>query len=135
MPWIAPKLDWLPTDSINAADWNRIENNIIELVAYLNSIQYTTPTMTTVTNRTQTYVDVLSSINRIENNLDSVRVAFLTPPDYGPKETWVVGKGFSYLDAVRLEQNIKLLMDYGLLVFQSFRYCGATVCGDQGVII
>lgn len=135
MAWIAPKLDWLPTDSINAADWNRIENNIIETVAYLNSIQYVMPALTSVTNRTQTYVDTLTSINRIENNIDAIRLAFLTPPNYQAKEVWTLGKGFDNLDAIRLEQNIKLLMDYGLIVYQSFRYCGATICGDGGGII
>lgn len=134
MAWLAPKLDWLPTDSINATDFNRIESNLDEVVVYLNSIQYTTPAITSVTNRTQTYVDTLASINRIESNLDSIRLAFLTPPGYGAMETWTSGKGFDHEDAIRLEQNIQFLMDYGLLVYQSFRYCGAAVCGDAGVI-
>lgn len=134
MAWIAPKLNWLPTDSINAVDFNRIENNIVEVVAYLNSIQYTMPALTSVTNRTQTSIDFLSSINRIESNLDSIRLAFLTPPGYGAKEVWVSGKGFDNLDAIRLEQNIQLLMDYGILVFKSFRYCGAYTCGDGGAL-
>ena len=135
MAWETPKLDWLTTDSINAADWNRIESNMQEVVTYLNSIQYPIAAITTVTDRTQTYVDTLTSINRIESNLDSIRVAFLTPPGYGVAETWTSGKGFDNLDAIRLENNIKLLMDYGLLVYQSFRYCGAALCGDMGVII
>ncbi|OBZ13331.1 hypothetical protein [Bacillus sp. FJAT-26390] len=135
MAWIAPKLDWASSDRINAADWNRIENNIVEVVSYLNSIQYTIPALTSVTNRTQTYVDTLTSINRIENNIDTMRLSFLTPPDYQAKKVWALGKGFDNLDAIRIEQNIKLLMDYGLIVYQSFRYCGATICGDGGGII
>jgi hypothetical protein len=134
MAWLTPKLDWLTTDSINAADWNRIESNMQEVVTYLNSIQYPIAAITTVTDRTQTYVDTLTSINRIESNLDSIRLSFLTPPGYGAMETWTIGKGFDNTDAIRLENNIKLLMDYGLLVYDSFRYCGATVCGDGGVI-
>lgn len=134
MPWIAPKLDWLPTDAINAADWNRIENNTAEVAAYLNSIQYTMPAMTHITNRDQSYIDFLSSINRIENNLDAIRTAFVTPPNYQGKKTWTIGKGFDYTDAIRLEENVKLLMDYGLLVYKSFRYCGVPICGETGVI-
>ena len=134
MSWLTPNLDWLSSDSINAADWNRIESNMQEVVTYLNSIQYSIAAITTVTNRTQTYVDTLTSINRIESNLDSIRLSFITPPGYGAKETWTVGKGFDNLDAIRLENNIKLLMDYGLLVYQSYRRCGAAVCGDAGVI-
>jgi hypothetical protein len=135
MAWIAPKLDWTAKDSINAVDWNRIENNIVEVVAYLNSIQYVMPAFTSVTNRTQTYVDTLTSVNRIEQNIDSIRLAFLTPPSYQPKKVWTSGKGFDNLDAIRLEQNIKLLMDYGLIVFRSFRYSGAAICGNGGGII
>lgn len=134
MAWVAPKVDWLPSDSINAADFNRIESNMVELVTYLNSIQYTMPALTTVTNRTQTSIDFLSSINRIETNLDSIRAAFLTPPEYGAKETWTLGKRFDYEDAIRLEKNVQILMDYGLLVFESFRYCGTFNCGDGGEI-
>ncbi|WP_028609738.1 hypothetical protein [Paenibacillus harenae] len=134
MAWIAPKLNWLPTDSINAVDFNRIENNTAEVAAYLNSIQYVMPALTTVTNRTQTSVDYLSSINRIEQNIDAIRAAFLTPPGYGPKETWIPNKKFDNEDAIRLEQNLQLLLDWGVLVFESFRYCGAAICGEQGVI-
>lgn len=130
-----PKINWLSTDSINADDFNAIEWNGDTVTQLLESIQYVMPTLTTVTNRTQTSVDFLSSINRIETNLDSVRAAFLTPPGYGAMETWTSGKGFDNTDAIRLENNIKLLMDYGLLVYQSFRYCGAATCGDGGGLI
>lgn len=134
MAWITPKLDWLPTNSINAVDFNRIENNTAEVVAYLNSIQYTFPAMTHVTNRTQTSIDFLSSINRIEQNLETIRSLFLTPAGYEPSKVWTSGKGFDNNDANRLEKNIKLLMDYGLLVYESFRRCGDTVSGDGGVV-
>lgn len=134
MAWSTPKLNWTSDDSINAADWNRIEGNMVELVNYLNSIQYYPPAMTTVTNRSMSSVDYLSSINRIENNLEAIKNAFLTPPGYGAKETWTVGKGFDYNDAIRLENNIKLLMDYGLLVYKSFRYCGAYIAGNGGAL-
>ena len=132
MAWITPKLNWLASDDINFVDFNRIENNMQEVVAYLNSIQYPMPSLTYNTARTLSSVDFLSSINRIEQNLESIRTNFMTPPNYGATETWVAGKGFDYTDANRLEQNIQYLMDYGLLVFQSFRRCGAYTCGDQG---
>ncbi|WP_135553234.1 hypothetical protein [Paenibacillus cymbidii] len=134
MAWLTPKLDWLPTDSINAADFNRIENNTAEVAAYLNSISYSIPSLTTNTGRTKTSIDFLADINRIEQNLETVRAHFLTPPGYQGAETWTQGKGFDNADAIRLEQNVKLLMEYGLLVYQSFLYCGATICGDTGVI-
>lgn len=132
MAWIAPKLNWVGTDSINFADFNRIENNAQEVATYLNSIQYHIPSLTTVTSRTNVSIDFLSSINRIEQNLEAIRTNFVTPPGYLSAETWVKGKGFDYTDANRLEANLQLLLDYGVLVFKSFKYCGATITGDQG---
>ncbi|MFD1953743.1 hypothetical protein ACFSL6_17655 [Paenibacillus thailandensis] len=134
MAWIAPKLDWNALDRINAVDFNRIENNTQEVANFLNSIQYTLPAMTFITNRTQTSVDTLSSINRIEENLELIRTHFMTPPGYPGAETWTTGKPFDYTDANRLELAVELLMDYGVLVYKSFRYCGAAICGETGVI-
>lgn len=131
MPWITPKLDWLPSDFINSADFNRIENNTQEVVAYLNGIQYEIPSISLNTTRTTSSIDFLSSINRIEQNLEVIRSSFLTPAGYLDAKTWTAGKGFNFMDAIRLESNIQLLMDYGLLVFKSFRICGAYTCGDQ----
>jgi hypothetical protein len=131
MAWITPKLDWNENDWINYDDWNRIENNILELKNYLVGIQYNVPTpVSTNTTRNNLSIDFLSSINRIENNLDAIRLAFLSPSDYLPKETWIVGKGFDYSDANRLEKNTKSLLDWGMLVYQSFRYCGTFNCGQ-----
>ncbi|MCA0754900.1 hypothetical protein KP806_07545 [Paenibacillus sp. N4] len=130
MAWIAPKLDWTSDDSINAEDWNRIENNTAEVVIYLNSIQYAMPVLTTITNRTQAHVDYLSSINRIEQNLEAIRSAFMTPVGYPGAVTWVSGKPFTPEDAIRLEQNVMMLLETGFLVYESFRYCGATTCGE-----
>jgi hypothetical protein len=132
MAWIAPKIDWTDDDKINFADFNRIENNLNEVAAYLNSIQYSIPAMTSVTNRTISSIDFISSINRIEQNLETIRINFVTPPSYIPGKTWTVSKGFDYTDANRLESNLQLLLDYGLLVYKSFRRCGALICGDQG---
>lgn len=126
------KTDWVSSNSANFQDFNRIEANIATAKSYLTSISYTFSAATSVTNRTITYIDYISSINRIENNLDDLRANFLTPPGYGAKDTWVAKKVFDYNALNRLELNIKLLMDYGALVFNSFKYCGATICGDTG---
>lgn len=132
MAWIAPKIDWTNDDYINYADFNRIESNTKEVAAYLNSIQYAIPALTTTTTRSPASTDFISSINRIENNLETIRTNFVTPPGYGPKEVWDVEKGLDSAEVNRLELNLKLLMDYGLIVYQSFRRCGDTICGDQG---
>ncbi|WEK53315.1 MAG: hypothetical protein P0Y55_12030 [Candidatus Cohnella colombiensis] len=131
MAWIAPKMDWTELDSINSTDFNRIENNTQEVVNFLNSIQYAMPTLTIVTNRTQNHVDFLSSINRIEQNLETIRTRFVNPEGYLGVKTWASKMGFTNEDANRLETNVKLLMDFGILVYQSFRYCGTFSCGEE----
>lgn len=132
--WYTPKTDWTAQDKINAEDFNAIEANTETARLFLASIQYAMPSITTVTNRTQTYVDFLASINRIESNLDSIRANFLTPAGYLPMETWTSGKGFDYADANRLELDLKLIFEYGSLVVDSYRYCGAYTCGDGGAL-
>lgn len=134
MAWIVPKLDWLPDDYINFVDFNRIENNTREVAEYLNSIQYVLPSLTIIDNGDKSSIDFISSINRIEQNLERIRTNFLTPPGYGGAKNWAAGIGFTYEDANRLESNLQLLLEYGLLVYKSFRYCGVAICGETGVI-
>lgn len=131
--WITPKLDWLITDSMNADDFNRIENNIAKVAAYLNSIQYTIPALTTVTTRDKTYIDYLSGVNRIEQNLEAIRNNFVTPLGYQGSKTWGRGDGFDYTDANRLESNIQALIDLGVLAYQNFIFCGEFSCGETAL--
>lgn len=127
------KTDWTAADKINFADWNRIESNMTDLANYLKSIQYAIPTLSVVTNRSPASIDYLSSINRIENNLESIHAAFVNPDAYLAKKTWTVGKGFDYTDVNRLEANTQLLKALGALIVQSYKYCGATTCGGGGL--
>jgi hypothetical protein len=85
-----------------------------------------------VTNRDYYSIPFLSDINRIEQNIDYIRNNFMTPAGYGGAETWTAGKPFDHEDAIRLEQNVKLLIDTGVLVYQSFVYCGTIRAGQSG---
>jgi hypothetical protein len=126
------RTDWFADDHINAADFNRIEGNIRVVKEYLRYIQINIATQTTITLRDKIYVDLITSINRIEDNLDALRAGFLTPPNYLAKKTWVVGMGFNHEDVIRLESNILTLMQYAFFVYRSLRYCGDFTCGDYG---
>lgn len=130
MSWIVSKLDWSPNDFINYDDFNRIENNVQEVAAYLNSIQYSVPILAIVVDRNYSWIDFISSINRIEQNIETIRTSFITPGGYGPAKTWSAGKGFSFEDANRLERNLALLLNLGMLVYESFVYCGSFICGQ-----
>lgn len=134
MSWINSKLDWAEEDYINPEDWNRIESNTNEVATMLTNIQYTVPQLIIISNRDYTGIDFLSSINRIENNIESLKDIFLTPPGYQDTKTWLLGMGFGYLDAIRLENNLKLLYEWIPKVKDGFKYCGVYSCGEEGEI-
>lgn len=134
MPWITPKLNWTSTDSYNATDLNRVENNLQEALTLIASIGYPTGTYTFVTNRTSTGIEYFSSINRIESNIDSVCSNFAIPNTWY-KKTWAVGTIFDFNDANRWERTISSLKDFTVLIPQSYRYAGTFVAGSQGGLI
>jgi hypothetical protein len=127
------KTNWLSTDFLSASEMNRIENNINLLAIHLRSIQYQIPSLEVKTNRTRVSIDYLSDINRIEQNLEVLRLRFLTPPNYLEAKVWTKVKTFDYNDANRLEANTQLMREYADRVVSSFRYCGAINAGGGGV--
>lgn len=129
--WVNPKIDWAEDDYHNFEDMNRIESNTVAVADYLASIHYNMPAITAVTNRNTLSIDFISSINRIENNIEAIKNAFATPSGYLPKKTWLVGMGFNWQDANRLEQNLKLLYEWGLIAKENQIYCGTFSCGTE----
>lgn len=127
------KTNWLSTDFMSPLDMDRIENNINQLATYLRSIQYQIPMLEVKTNRTRESIDYLSDINRIEQNLEAIRLRFLTPPNYLQQKVWTKEKTFDYNDANRLESNTQLMNEYAGKVVSSFRYCGAINVGGGGL--
>ncbi len=136
MPWIEPKTDWNSNDEYNFDDLNRVENNTAEVAAFLESIQYKVPPLTVVTNRDKKSIDFISSINRVESNIEALKDAFITPPGYQQKKTWAVGMGFDYRDANRLENNLSLLYEWAIKAKENQVFCGTFACGAEweGVI-
>ncbi len=132
--WIEPKTDWNNDDFLEAADMNRVEGNTQELANLLRGLQYNVPELTVVTNRDTSSIDLISNINRIENNIEALRDRFVTPEGYQDAKTWSVGAGFTYLDAIRLENNLKLLHWAFQAAKKNLRYCGTFACGEEGVI-
>ena len=132
--WINPKTDWTQNSYINYLDFDRIEKNTKEVATQLVNIQYYVPTLTYNTDRDNTHIDFLSSINRIENNIKILKDSFLTPPGYQESKVWTLGMGFSYADANRLENNLNLFYEWIPKVASSLRHCGAFSCGEDGDI-
>ncbi|MDD9266046.1 LamG domain-containing protein [Paenibacillus sp. GCM10023248] len=91
-----------------------------------------TPKVGIVKNRTNYSIDFLSSINRIEQNIEYIKSNFMVPSGYGGVKSWAVGTTFDYNDAIRLEKNVLDLLNTGVLVYQSFVYCGTIRSGESG---
>ena len=128
---LQPKINWTSEDYYNAEDLNRVEANIQFVVEYLLSIDYMILLEEIKTGRDMTSIDFVSSINRVERNLDSIRSNMINPPGYGPMKLWTNKIGFDYRDANRYEKNLELLYKWAHLIFDSYKYCGEFVCGED----
>lgn len=131
--WLEPKTDWKITDYFNYYDLNRIENNTAEVVVLLTSLEFGAPSITTITDRDNTAIDYLSSINRVENNIKAIIDDLLYQSTLITK-TWALGGVFDYRDANRLENNLKLLYEYVQLAGEGRVYCGLFSCGEEVLI-
>lgn len=128
---ITPKTDWTSNDFYNFEDLNRVEANIQFVAEYLQSIDYNIPLEETKTDRDMESIDFVSSINRLERNLDSIREHMITPPSYEDMKVWTNKMGFNYDDANRYEKNLLLLYKWAQLIYKSYKYCGEFICGEE----
>lgn len=125
------KTDWKATDYYNADDLNRVENNTQIVANYLKNLQYNIILQTVKTNRNLTSIEFLSSINRIENNIDTIKNNFLIPVGWQSKKTWVTGREFDYTDANRYEANLSLLYSMAKIAKDNLIYSGTFSCGTE----
>lgn len=129
---IPGKTNWTSEDYYNFEDLNRVEANTQFVVEYLESIDYNIPTVEIVTSRGMESIDFISSINRIESNLESIRSEMdILPPNYGTMKIWTNKIGFSFEDANRYERNLELLYFWAQKIFDGYRYCGEFICGEE----
>ena len=125
------KIDWGPDDYYNAEDFNRVENNTLEVVKLINELLGSDIKLEpVVTNRNYSSIEFPDSLNRIERNIEkdsSLNLNGIVPM----KTTWKVGDSFSYRDANRLENNLYII--YSLLIknIGNVPYCGIFNCGSQ----
>lgn len=133
MAWITPKTDFTADDYYNYSDFNRVENNTNYLRDYLISLGYKVPLIEIKTNRDNINIDFLSSMNRIEDNIEVIKNTFIKSSEHLNK-AWTLGLGFSYLDANRLEENLRYLKYYSERVPDSYIYCGTINCGEGGTL-
>ena len=130
MTWQEPKTDWSSEDYYNFEDLNRVESNT-KIVAGLVKLFDRIPDLETNTNRDMSSIEFAESLNRIENNIKILGERRILPGWISPKMDWEYNQRFSYVDANRLEKNLKLLYEYYKGNSELFKYCGAYTCGEE----
>ena len=128
---ITPKTNWVASDYYNADDLNKVEANTQYVAEYLENMSYIMPVLVINTGRDITHIDFISSINRVEDNIESIKNKFITPIGWQDKKNWVIGKGFDYMDANRLETNLYLLYTLAKVVKENIIYSGTFNCGTD----
>lgn len=127
---ITPKTDWTKDDYYNAVDLNRVEANTQCIKDYLVELGYTPNIGIIKSWVVLDFIDI-NDINRVENNIEALGVSFYKPTDWGDKENWIADKKFNYLDAIRYENNIKILMEMIKLIKDNIKYSGAFSAGEE----
>ena len=102
---INPKTNWTNTEKYNYGDINKVEGNTSLIFNYYDDIGFTIPVTSFITNRTLVDRDTVSSINRLENNIEALAIGIMYPPTWKSKVTWTRARGFTYNDANRWEYN------------------------------
>lgn len=128
---MTPKTNWTSADYYNADDLNRVENNTDYLRTALIAIGYTVPSITTNVSRIGSSYDNLTSINRVELNLNTIKNSFITPSTWIDGKTWTETTAFTVDDANRWESNQQALYDLSTVIPQSFRYAGTFASNEE----
>jgi len=111
MAWETPKKDWDTEDRFNAADFNRIKNNL-DYLRELAITMYEEFTIASLgTDRTAKDYFYADEINQLEKNLETVNNSTIqrtygTPPIYSDN-----GNTMDYVELNRLESAILDLYD------------------------
>ena len=135
MAWITPKTDWDSDDYYNYGDLNRVENNTDYICDLINT-HFITLTLTTILTRDNSSIDFYDSLNRIENNILTLKNSLHEPIEWvEPKTTWQSLDFFNYVDANRLEDNLLALYVLVNDIINYFKYCGTFYCGEDATYL
>lgn len=128
---LLPLKKWGPRDHYSPEDLNRIEANTQYIAGYLGEAGYPIVLEAVKVDRDITGYEFAGSLSRVERNIDALAQGFVSPPGYEQPKVWQAGQRHSYVDANRLERNLRLLYQWAEAVVASFRYCGTFYCGED----
>lgn len=123
--------NWTNTDYLNCEELNRIESNIAEcyMLAYGDITD-----LNVVTDRGYSYIDTVSSFNRIEKLIDDLSKDKIQVKYWDSLKTnWKAFDSLSYKDLNRIEQNIEYI--YNILDKDgAIVYVGEMRAGEKELI-
>lgn len=128
------KINWTKDDYYNYYDLNRVEYNTYLIASYLSGLGYNIPNLAIRTDRDETSIEFLSSINRLEQNIKTVQENFINISEFPSPKTWKIGNGFNNTDANRFDNNLYLLFIWSRLAKDNLNYCGTFTCGEEVVL-
>lgn len=132
MAWTQPVTNWTAQSYFNYTDFNRIESNSAAIATLLQTCGFSV-SLSTVTNRTNSYLDFYDSLNRIEVNILALYNCYAVSPTgwITPKIIWTYDLPFSYLDTNRMEGNELALYNMVSGIIQEYPICGQSlnICG------
>lgn len=127
MAWIEPKINWNENDYYNYWDLDRVESNTKylgdRLGIIINKVE---------NNRSFQSMPFDFTLNEIEKNIQKISVIPLEGI-VTMKTDWNFEKDetFSYVDAIRLEKNLKLIYEALEKNKINYQYCGTFNCGEE----
>ncbi len=129
-----PKLNWTKNDYYNAEDLVRVEANTQYVSDMLHEMGYIVSLDLINTNWNTEDFPFITHVNRIESNIDSLKNCFYAPYGWQDRKIWVNKMKFSYLDAIRFEKNLYLLMQIIDLIKDSTVYSGTFNAGQEVIL-
>lgn len=124
--------DWDNADYYNYWELNRIEEitkNMPELISVLKECP---PVTNVIADRNIESIEFKDSLNRLEGNIKKLIEQLNNPPGtVEPKTYWWYNMPFSFEDANRLEQNLKLMYEHVVGNLGYIRHCGMYTCGEE----
>jgi hypothetical protein len=125
------KLNWTSEDYYSAEDFNRVEADTQFIAEFLRTMNYSVPELNAKTDRDESSIDFIPSINRVEANIDIIKNSFITPTGWQNKKLWSVGIKFDFRDANRLENNLQILYSLAVIAKENLIYSGTFSCGAE----
>ena len=109
MPWIEPKINWLPTDYFNAADYNRIRGNLAYL-RDLGSTLYPIFSIEDTGEKNASSFAYASDINALERSVDKIADNTFRYSSLPKTKTWIANQPApTFQDLNRLEYSTAVL--------------------------